>query len=107
MQIQQHEVRPHPADDLDRLLAILDVADDLMTELHRADLAQHLAKHQVIFDNDDPHDVEAGDRAATGLPASRRGKARSSPISQLKLSPSTANPPRVCLKPGDGNSVPV
>ena len=55
MQIEQHQIRRRLQYQLHRAATIRRLPHDFMTQFTGADLVQDLAKHLVIFDNDNPH----------------------------------------------------
>jgi hypothetical protein len=57
VEVEEDEIRAGFGDDLNRTIAIRCFADDLMPEVLDADFPQHFAKHQVIFNDNNPHGV--------------------------------------------------
>ena len=55
MQVEQHKVWPGFGHERHRAPSVLRFADDVMPQIVDADVPQHLAEHQMIFDDYNPH----------------------------------------------------
>src|SRR5678816_2399036 len=60
MKIEQHQIRVGPGNDLHGARSVLRFSNHVMVKIVDTDLSQHLAKHQMVFNNYNPHGSEWG-----------------------------------------------